>query len=182
MDYIHNCYNLRGISKNYGNYYLVEFDKKKPRNIPTLGANGFLIRKKFLEKSQHEPSKFFHIDINVDLIKHGYNKYAFIKSDIVHLTNSRFLNYLNRRKQFVDQYYLNNFSSRRYSVYCFPEDALGLLLFILYATTFIRPLIDSIRGWLKIRDVAWFVHPFVCFAIVNIYGYTLIKNFIRKSI
>ena len=175
MDYIHNRYNLLGQALDKGNYYFVTFNKNCPKNIPTLGANGFLIRKKILDKAQASPGKYFHIDINVDLIKLGYNQYAFIKDDIVHMTNSKLFNFLKRRVQFVDQFYMKNFSVRRYSVY-YPEDKWKLFIFIIYSVTIIKPLIDSLRGWIKIRDIAWFIHPLMCFTIVCVYGYAMIKR------
>ncbi|HLN19078.1 MAG TPA: glycosyltransferase family A protein [Patescibacteria group bacterium] len=178
IDYIHNQYNLRGESLDKGDYYLVEFDKNYPTRIPTLGANGFLIRRSLFLKSNHEPDHFFHIDINVDLVKLGYNKYIFIKDDIIHLTNSRLFNFLKRRKKFMDQYYLTNFAMRRYSVYQSDQDKLGLLIFILYSVTLIRPLIDSIRGWIKIRDLAWFIHPLMCLAVVYLYGTSVLNPII----
>ncbi|QQG44095.1 MAG: glycosyltransferase family 2 protein [Candidatus Roizmanbacteria bacterium] len=179
QDYIQDKYALIGKSCDCGDYYLVEFDRNKPRKIPTLGANGFLIKKTYFEKSNHEPEQYFHIDINVDLVKLGYTKYAFIKDDIIHLTNSKFFNFIKRRKQFVDQYYLENFSARRYSVF-YPEDSLKLVLYIIYTITLIKPIFDSIRGWMKIKDYAWFIHPFMCWVMLYIYGLATIKGFIRK--
>jgi len=181
MDYIHDHYNLIGEASDKGSYYLVKFDQNNPRKIPTLGANGFLIRKALFEKSNHAPEHYFHIDINVDLIKKGYTKYAFIKDSIVHLTNSKFFNFLKRRKQFMNQYYMNNFSARRYSVYYPEDDKKKLLLFILYATTLVAPTWDSFRGFLKIHDPAWFLHPFMCVSVLYIYGTTAIKGYFIKK-
>lgn len=180
MDYFHNKYNLLGKAEDKGDYYFVTFDKNNPKFIPTLGANGFLIRKKFLDRAQITPGKYFHIDVNVDLVKLGHNKYAFIKDSIVHLTNSSLISFLKRRVQFVDQFYVNNQNLRRYSVY-YPEDKWRLLLFIIYAVTIIRPLFDSIRGFLKVRDLAWFIHPLMCFTVVCLYGYAVVKRTLKKS-
>lgn len=180
MDYIHSKYNLLGKSKDLGNYYVVEFDQDQPRKIPTLGANGFLIRRSIFEKSNHAPDKYFHIDINVDLVKQGFVKYAFIKDDIIHLTNSRFFNFLKRRKKFMDLYFMNNFSERRYSVYHPEDDKLALIKYIIFTVTLIRPLFDSLHGWLKIHDRAWFIHLFMCWAMLYIYGQTVIKGFFKK--
>lgn len=179
LDYITNKYNLKGNAKDLNKYYLVDFDKNNPKSIPTLGANGFLIKKKYFLKSYHEPDKYFHIDINVDLVKQGYTTYAFIKDDIIHLTNSRFLNFLKRRILYMNQYYMNNFSVRRYSVF-YPEDGPRLILFIIYSLTLIKPLYDSFKGWLKIKDIAWFIHPFMCLSMLFIYGTTMIKGSLRK--
>jgi len=180
MDYFHDGYNLLGVAEDNGGYFSVLFDRAKPRKIPTLGANGFLIRRKFFEKSQHLPERYFHIDINVDLVSRGFVKYAFIKDDIIHLTNSKLFDFLRRRKMFMDKYYLNDFSLRRYSVYDSRSDKLNLLKYVLYTVTMVRPFFDSVRGFIKIRDFAWFVHPLMCWAMLYIYGLSTIKGFFRK--
>jgi len=181
MDYIHDRYNLLGKSEDKGDYYLVEFDKNKPKHLPTLGANGFLIRKKFLNKAQTAPEKYFHIDINVDLVKLGFTKYAFIKDDIIHLTNSSLISFLKRRVQFVNQYYMENLALRRYSVYE-PEDRWRLIIFIFYAVTLVKPIVDSVRGWRKVKDAAWFIHPFMCFVVVLLYGLAILKASLKNLI
>ncbi len=179
MDYIHSTYNLLGKAVDKGKYYVVTFNKNRPEVIPTLGANGYLIQKKFLHLSNYLPGYYYHIDINVDLVKLGYVKYAFIKDDILHLSNTTFINFLMRRLLFVKEYYLKNRSKRRYSVYT-KEDFPKLLLFVVYTVTLIRPFLDSVRGWLKIRDVAWFVHPFMCWAVLITYSTGFIHSYIEK--
>lgn len=180
-DYIHNGYNLLGEATDKGRYYLVKFDEKNPKRIPTLGANGFLIKRRFFLKSNHLPGTYFHIDINVDLVSQGCVTYAFIKDDIIHLTNSKLLNFLMRRKHFLNQYYMHNFQARRYSVF-YKEDLPKLMLFIIYAVTIIKPLFDSLRGFVKKPDVAWFLHPVMCLVIVIMYGYTFTKGALRKIV
>jgi glycosyltransferase involved in cell wall biosynthesis len=181
IDYFHNNYNLLGNPIDKGEYYLVKFDKKDPTNIPTLGANGFLIRKSIFEKSNHAPEDYLHIDINVDLVKQGYDRYAFIKDDIIHLTNNKFFNFIKRRKMFMDKYYLQSTSERRYKLFDGEKYKIKLLLFVLYSMTIVKPLIDSFRGWVKVPDSAWFVHPFMCLAVVYIYGTSIIKNQFTKN-
>ncbi len=180
IDYIHDSYNLLGKVKPKKNYYLVEFDQKNPKKIPTLGANGFLIKKKYFLKAKSKPGDYYHIDINVDLISQGFNQYAFIKDDIIHLTNSKFFNFVKRRQFFMQKYYLEDFSNRRYSVFYLKDDWLRLILFVLYSLTFIKPTIDSFRGWMKIRDIAWFIHPLMCFCMTMVYAHTSIIGIYKK--
>lgn len=180
MDYIHRQYNLLGQATDVGAYYIVKFDSAHPRRIPTLGANGFLIRRAAWLQSQHDPDHYFHIDINVDLVAQGLSTYAFIKDDIIHLSNNQLWPFLKRRQHFMNKYYLNSFSSRRYSVYDSADDKLKLIWFVFLAVTTVKPLFDSIRGWLKIHDRAWFVHPLMCWAVVWIYGTALIRGYLSS--
>lgn len=174
LSFIYDNYNLLGESQDMGRYYVVRFKQDK---IPTLGANGFLIRRIILVNNAMVDEKhFFHIDVNVDLIRKGFNKYAFIKDDIVHLTGYKNISsFLYRRKLFMEQFHIKNHLSRRYSVYM-PKDKIRLLVFVLYALTFLKPTYDSIRGYIKIHDLAWFLHPILSFTLFSIYFYVIIKT------
>ncbi len=74
---------LFGSAEDKGRYFKVTFRKDR---LPTLGANGYLVRKDILFKARTNPEEFFHIDINYDLVVLGYNKYGIVKDDIIHLT------------------------------------------------------------------------------------------------
>ena len=174
LSFMYDAYNLIGSARDVGDYYIVTFD---PKHIPTLGANGFLIRRSILvQNAQVDEDHFFHIDVNVDLIKKGYNMYAFIKDDIIHLTGYKNIaSFLYRRKLFMEQFYYQTKTKRRYSVYM-SDDMKNLIKFILFAATFIKPTFDAVRGYVKIHDIAWFLHPFLCFTLLLIYGYTMVKQ------
>src|SRR3989344_677676 len=180
LAFLYKKYNLFGKAKDEGDYYKVSF---APDKIPTLGANGFLIRRNILiNNAQVDKNHFFHIDVNVDLIKKGFNTYAFIKDDIMHLTGYKSISsFLYRRKLFMEQYHIKNNQNRRYSVYM-PSDRLKLLIFVIYSTTFVKPTIDAIRGYRNIHDNAWFVHPVLCFTLFCIYSFVIIKTFLYKYV
>src|SRR3989344_5394919 len=100
---------------------------------------------------------------------------------IVHLTGYKNLSsFLYRRKLFMEQYYTKNMN-RRYSVFM-SSDKLRLLIFIIYSITFIKPTLDALRGYTKIRDFAWFLHPLLCFTLFSIYSFVVIKSFIKKYV
>jgi len=174
LSFIYDKYNLRGDALDKGNYYKVKF---KNENIPTLGANGFVIRRKLLiENARIDGKNFFHIDVNVDLIRKSFNTYAFIKDDIIHLTGYKNItSFLYRRILFMEQFHVQQISQRRYSLFM-KGDLIRLIIFIIYSITFVKPLFDSVRGYLKIKDNAWFVHPILCFSMVIIYGSITIKS------
>ncbi len=179
LSFIYDHYHLFGEAKDYGEYYLVKF---KVNEIPSLGANGFLIRRQLLMKhAQVAPGKFFHIDVNVDLIKQGFDTYAFVKDSVLHLTGyGNVWNFLKRRMLFMEQYHLSSSglirqSVRRYSIFE-QRDLAKLIWFVLISLTVFIPLYDSFRGFRKIRDLAWFLHPLLCFSLVFLYGWVIIKH------
>lgn len=185
LSFLYDRYNLAGRARDMGEYYLVTFS---PDRISTLGANGFIIRRSLLMKhAQVDPQHFYHIDVNVDLIRKGYNTYAFIKDGILHLSGYKNLwSFLSRRKLFMEQFHLSSTGitarvERRYSVYE-PKDKWKLFWFILISLTIIIPLTDSIRGFRKIHDPAWFLHPFLCFVLVILYGWIIMKHQFRLMV
>jgi glycosyltransferase involved in cell wall biosynthesis len=161
-----------------GGYYMVEFNKDF---IPTLGSNGFFINRKLLfSQGQVDIDSFFHIDVNVDLIGKGFNRYAFIKDTIVHKTEVRgLIDYLRRRKLFMEGYHLKRISKRRYSVYE-KKDFFKLLMFVTFSATFVKPFIDAVRGFIKIRDAAWFLNPIICYLLLVVYSYAIIKGGVKR--
>src|SRR5258708_9510201 len=171
-------YNLYGKSRDMGDYYLVTFS---PDKIPALGGNGAAIRRKLLLKeASADPDHFFHIDVNVDLIRKGYNTYGIFKDSIIHLTNNNVIPFLKRRKYYIEKYHFEDMSKRRYSVYEPPKDTFNLIKYSIYSATLVKPLYDSMRGFMKIRDVAWFLHPVMCFAMLLIYGSAAVKKEFEK--
>ena len=76
---------------------------------------------------------------------------------------------------------MENLALRRYSVYE-PEDRWRLIIFIFYAVTLVKPIVDSVRGWRKVKDAAWFIHPFMCFVVVLLYGLAILKASLKNLI
>jgi len=178
LSYMYDKYNLLGKAQEKKDYFIVTFDPKNPTRIPTLGANGFLIKKKMFDLAKSSPEQYFHIDINVDLVKKGYNSYVFIKDEIIHLTNNKLINFLKRRKYFVEHYYIKEYQNRRYNVYM-DEDFWPLVLYIVYSLSLVKPIWDSLRGWIKVRDIAWFIHPLMCLAFLYIYSISIVKKWLQ---
>lgn len=165
---------LSGKALDKGDYFLVEFNQE---NLPTVGANGFLIRRDLLMKA--DTNNFFHIDVNHDLVSQGYNKYAVVKNDIVHASGEGFWRFFQKRKRYMENLYLKDSSKRRYFLYNPKKDKLKIFAYSLYSLTLVGPIFDALRGYLKIKDLAWFLHPIVCFMMFWIYFWAVVKNKFR---
>lgn len=179
LSYIYDTFPRSYNARDLGDYYVVQFSEN---HIPTIGANGFLVRKQLLLKhADASPGKYFPIDVNVDLIRKGFNTYAFVKDGIIHLSGfDDAWYYLRRRMLFIKQYHLSSNSTgldkkRRYSLYE-PKDKWKLIWYIIISLTLVVPLIDSFRGYKKIQDPAWFINPFLCFGLVILYGFVILEH------
>lgn len=171
----HSWINL-GKSQDKGNYYLVEFEKD-PRKIPSIGTNACLMRRELVAKNADvRPEHHYPIDVMVDVIMSGHNQFGFVKNSIVHLTNSGgFFTYLRRRLMFAEKYHFLDCSKRRWSV-VMKGDEWGVIKFVFFSLTFVKPTLDAIAGYRQIPDPAWFLNPLICFTTTLIYGWMVIKN------
>ncbi len=178
LSYAFDKYNLWGKAKDKGSYYLV---KHSPGEVPALGGNGALVRRKLLLKeAKAGVGEFFHIDVHVDLINKGFDKYASVKDTIIHLTNNKVIPFLMRRKKYIEIYHFQDFSKRRFSVYEPKKDRTKLIKYILVASTFMVPTWDAIKGFVKVRDAAWFIHPLMSFAMLFVYGVPTVKEELKR--
>lgn len=179
LSYMFDHYNLAGEVIGEGDYYTVRFSLDR---IPTIGANGFIVRREILMKyAQATPGKYFDMDVNVDLIRKGFDIYTFVDDAILHLTGyGNIWSYLKRRMLFMNQYRmgtkaLERKKIRRYEIFT-KKELWRLVLAIIYCITLVVPLYDSARGYRKIRDNAWFLHPLMGVGFVFIYSWVIIRH------
>jgi glycosyltransferase involved in cell wall biosynthesis len=148
-----------------GPYYEVTLN---PGVIPTMGANGFLIRANALKRTDYYPY-LFDIDIIYDLVDLGYNKFARVKTDIFHLYAFSLTQYIRKTFRRIRDYYIYHaIGLRRYPWTRF--DKIKLLKF-LWGVLVIIPLVnDAIKGYKRKPDTAWFLHWFICVLTVLVYA------------
>lgn len=176
--YFEDGYSKSTSTQDCGDYYLVDFQKD---NVPTLGANGFLIRRSFAQRISKDPMSFFHIDSVLDLISEGHTTFAVVKNQIWHRTGENFHNFFKRRIRYIGIYFRDK-HLRRYHVVDIQKDKRKIVKYVLYSITFVEPLAEAIRGYIKIRDWAWFLHPIMSFLCVPVYSYALGKVFLNRAL
>ncbi len=137
-------------------------------NIPTIGANGFLIRREALLKTTYQPY-LFDIDIVWELVQKGYNKFAKVKIGIVHLFADSVKVFVKKQQRRIRDYlYYQKYKMRHYPWGEIPHRKIWRFV---ACTIFIFPLfLDAFRGYCKIRDRAWFFHIIACWLTLLIYG------------
>ncbi len=180
LSWANNRYNLFGNAKDMGKYYKIAYSRNE---IPALGGNGAALRREvLLRHAKADPDNFVHTDVVADLIRGGYNKYGIVKDTIIHLTNNNVLSFLARRKYFIEKYQLQYEYTRRYHIYDPAKDKGKLFIYVILSLTFVVPIWDAIKGFYKVRDLAWFLHPFMCFAFLIIYSIPVFKGGIKYVI
>ncbi|MCP4649278.1 MAG: glycosyltransferase [PVC group bacterium] len=169
-------WNLSGkIEKETDLYYKINFEEN---SFPTLGCNGFLVRRKVFESLECTAEHFLHTDVLFDLLQKGFYSYGIVKNTVIHATANTYRQFIGKRMRYMQTHHQQLGACRRYKVFDSKKqkDTVGILKFILFSTTGIIPLFDSIRGYLKVRERAWFLHPFVCIGFLFAYGYSSIAH------
>ena len=166
---------LKGKAEDKGDYWLVEFNKN---NMPTLGDNGVLVRRKWLLKAKVDEKNFFHIDVFWDLVEQGFNQFVVVKNEIVHDTGERFFGFTKKRYRYMKELYLKDLKLRRFVWVRDWFDKLKIFAYIIYSITLIGPLLEAFKGWRVKKDLAWFWHPVMSLAMVFVYGLALVMRLI----
>lgn len=167
-----------GEAMDCGFYYKVSFQKDVAK-IPTLGANGFLIKRSFLGRTTLAQN-CLHIDLCVELIFQGHNKFAFLKNaHVIHFLDLKLLTFLKRRLLYANMYHSEN-TERIYSVF-HKNDFLKLVIIAFYNLTMVIPLLRAIKGYLNKKDFAWFLHPIVSFAFTAGYSLFFAKRYFMNA-
>ncbi len=162
------------VIKETAKYFLVRFNRK---TLLTVGSQGFLTRKSLLLKTIWQPY-LFHMDSNMDLIDQGFDHYLMMKDSIIHLhcqSSRQFIRKLKRNFTL----FLKQENIRRYTWRTRP---VRLFLVTLSMISLVRPIFDSLKGFVKKPDPAWFLNPIYSFCIPCIYLYYTFKGFEFKKI
>ncbi len=150
------------------------------KRLPTIGANGFLVRRDELLKC-HIKGYLFDIDVVYDLMKHGRSKFAKVKIGIIHIFSGDTRAFIRKQKRRVKDYlYFSKVKDlRRY-----PWGSVNkkrLIKFVVYSFLIVPLLFQAIRGYLKQPDRAWFFHPVACVITLWVYSLGLLTSIFKPS-
>ena len=156
------------VVKKTKDYYLVKFQSD---NLPTLGAQGYIVRREIIQKASYTPY-FFHLDNAMELVQKGYNQFILAELPVEHA-------YVKSVKQFYKKLhrnitlYLELLDKRTYK---YPVSRWKFLKALFLMLTIIYPLTQSLKGYTKKPDPAWLLHPPFCFTIPLLYAYVVSKS------
>lgn len=140
----------------------------------SIGDNGYFITKSLIDKTDLD--NYYHIDnaleANAFTVAMPYK--------IWHKTGGNLFKFFIKRYKYGLQHAFNK--NRRWHLVDFkkPKDVVRLIWFIFISLTLIEPLCLSIRGYLKVKDLAWFLHPIVCLATLFTYGILVLQILVNR--
>lgn len=145
--------------------------------FPTMGANGFMVRREALLK--HFAGKyFFDIDIIYDLVKDPAVRFAKVKVGVVHLYCDTARTFFKKQLRRIRDYqYFSKEGLRKY-----PWQALskvGLLKFIVYCFLVFPLFGQALIGYWRAPDWAWAFHPLACEITFLTYSFGRLEGIVR---
>jgi glycosyltransferase involved in cell wall biosynthesis len=162
-----------------GTYFMTNL---RPELVLSFGCNGFLARRTLLQLAEHDPpERFSHIDAVYDLVVLGHTKFAIVKESIVHVTaaDNDLLRFVKKRILYMQRYHLRS-TFRRFKLYSKGDD-LRLFICALSCLSVVRPFCDSLRGYLRTGDPAWFIHVFHSPLLASCYAFAVSLNAFRAK-
>jgi len=174
-------YNKGEIINETKDYYVVKFNKD---NFPPLGDNGQMVLKSVMDKVNKDPKEYLHLDTFARMFDLGYDTCGVVKSSVIHVITPDIIRFITRRIQLKERFFDKRRGRRRYLIFDYSsrKDRLNLIKYIFFSVTILPTLFQSIRGYFKIRDNAWFLHPFICLLMLIVYGYSEMRWFFLKNL
>ncbi len=168
---------LRIKGEDRDKYVVFDLDLK---NIPTIGANGFLVRREEVLKTHYSPY-LFDIDVVCELVEKGLNRFAKVKIGIVHLFAGNITTFVNKQRRRIKDYrFYKSRKMRRYPWSGFRR--IKIVKFIICTLLVFPILIDSVRGYRKVRDSAWFFNILACPITLGIYTVETFKSMVKPEL
>jgi len=149
--------------------------------LPTIGANGFLIRRSALD-CYSIGDYLFDIDIISELLdKSGADKiirFAKVKTGIIHIFSGNLSTFAKKQRRRVRDYlYYQKLRIRKYPWQ--KVNKLKVIKFILYCLLVLPLVVQSLRGYFRKPDKAWFFHPLACWITLWEYGWGKLSSFFK---
>ncbi len=160
--------------------------KIRKGRYPIFGSNGFIWRKKIFSEIKSYLPRYDEAEFCIKVVEQGYDKIGFVSEVGVyhhHLENIwQFMGKRFRRGQeFISRKLVVKDAKKNETfVWLDKYSKWEFLQSVFLCVSFFYPAYESIRGYLKSRDVAWFLHPFLAFSTVMVYGLLFIKFMIWR--
>ena len=144
--------------------------------IPTVGANGTIFRSKFL-KSIDFGDYLFDIDmVAKEISEKGKIVIAKVDIGIIHtFCEDNIKKFIRKQQRRIKDYIFHKKNKTRafdWDKFEFGgESQLGLVKFILYTTTTIPLIAQSLIGFSRKKDPAWFFHIPACWITLIVYSW-----------
>lgn len=141
--------------------------------IPTMGANGFLIRRE-LVLATLRGDLLFDIDLVYDLAQLGSARIARVPTAITHYFASGIRDFIRKtRRRTHDFFYYRDAGARTYPWEHFG--VFGVAKFSIYSLLVVPLVLQALRGFRRRPDPAWLFHVPACLITFWIYSVEAVR-------
>jgi len=160
--------------EQHDGYVIAEIE---PQHVPTMGANGFLVRTAVVREAAVDEF-YFDIDVVNELVQKGHHRVAKVDVALGHHF-ARDLRALRRKilRRIEDFLYWRDKRN-------FPwltTNRLQIVRFAAYTVLVVPLLWQAARGWLRVHDRAWLYHVPVCWLTLLMYAYAVLRSTVRRA-
>lgn len=145
------------------------YDKVRliPGHVPTLGANGYVVRRRVLADVATSPY-YFDIDVVQELVAAGHATFASVPVGVVHLFCPDLRTYARKQRRRIRDYLF--YKSQEMRTYRHDANRFGYVLFVLATLTILPVVVQAVLGYTRKPDRAWLLHPVLCWITLVVYG------------
>lgn len=149
-------------------------------SFPTIGANGFLIRK-YIFNSFPVGNYMFDIDVLKKIAQKSPVYVAKVKIGILHLFSGDISTFIRKQRRRIRDYLFYRSSGRREEFDDKNVVYFGVFKFMLACFLIFPLLYQSIIGFSRKKDWVWIFHPIACYITLFSYTYETIRSFFIKE-
>ena len=149
-----------------------------PELLPTMGANGYLVRAEPF-RSVITGDYVFDIDAVGELARRGFDVIARVDVPIGHLFAPSYRVFARKTRRRARDYLYHRRRGER--TYPWARYKRGLALFLAATVTTLPLLAQSLVGYRRQRDRAWWFHPVACWTTLAIYGWESVRARIKPE-
>lgn len=149
-----------------------------PDLLPTMGANGYLVRAESLREVV-SGDYLFDIDAVGDLARAGHATVARVDAAIGHAFVVGYGDFVRKtRRRARDYLYYSHLGSRTYP---WGRYRRGIALFVVSTILTFPLLAQAARGYGRVRDRAWWFHPVACWTTLVVYASETVRAQFRRE-
>ena len=149
-----------------------------PELLPTMGANGYLVRAEAL-RGIVTSDFLFDIDAVGELARAGFEVVARVDTAIGHSFARGYGDFVRKtRRRARDYLYYSGLGSRTYP---WARYRWGLVRFALFTVLTVPLLVQAATGYARRPDAAWLFHPVACWATLVVYASEVLRAQFRQE-
>jgi glycosyltransferase involved in cell wall biosynthesis len=146
-----------------------------PERVPTMGANGYLVRAELMRTVPGIDRFLFDIDAVQQLARQGHRRVARVDTEIRHFFARDARDFARKTRRRAQDYLHHRASGER----SYRWELGGLARFVA-STVLVAPLLVQVaRGMRRRPDAAWLFHPVACWITLGVYVEAVVRARLR---